>query len=594
MVPHYNTCTRCNVLSGEDIMISLTIKRKLIVSYILSAALIILVGGAGLFSLQKTIKNLEIIKDKNVLSILAINGISNGFSMIDSSEKILVNPLASSQERQSQYTRISDAWGQINEAMNAYSEIALNEDETKDWEKFKGAFDQWKSGHEKLISLIKEWEKKKNESTLKTMTEQALDLNAVSSGPIVMMLDSITEMNSKNIETISETSQKDSNLATYFLIAVIGFGLTLSIFFSILINRSISKPINLISEQIRDLSGGDLRSLVEIKSNDEFGKLSKMVNSFTSTMASIVKKIQGASLELSTASKEMFSTSESFAETAQNQSATTEEITATVEQISAGMEQITDNAKKQYDSLSSLTKVISRLSDSIVELDKTIDNSLHHTESISEEAKNGESSLREMNESMNRILDSSNAMTNIVEIISGISEQINLLSLNAAIEAARAGDSGRGFAVVADEISKLADQTATSIKEIDTLIKSNYSEINGGMDKIKNSITTTERIMDGVSKIAETINGISITMKDQMKVNSEINENIEGVLALSDQTRIATEEQKIAAVEISKSITNMNEMAQNNAAGAEELSGNASSVSTFADTLKNETEFFKT
>ena len=91
---------------------------------------------------------------------------------------------------------------------------------------------------------------------------------------------------------------------------------------------------------------------------------------------------------------------------------------------------------------------------------------------------------------------SSREMMGIVDIINDISEKINLLSLNAAIEAARAGDAGRGFAVVADEISKLADQTAISIKEIDRLIKVNNDEITAGGDNIDSAIDTISACSD--------------------------------------------------------------------------------------------------
>ena len=99
------------------------------------------------------------------------------------------------------------------------------------------------------------------------------------------------------------------------------------------------------------------------------------------------------------------------------------------------------------------------------------------TESISDQARTGSKSLEDMNESITKISASSGEVKNIIGIINDISDKINLLSLNAAIEAARAGEAGRGFAVVADEISKLADQTAQSIKGISDLIRENDSEI---------------------------------------------------------------------------------------------------------------------
>ena len=117
---------------------------------------------------------------------------------------------------------------------------------------------------------------------------------------------------------------------------------------------------------------------------------------------------------------------------------------------------------------------------------------------ISLKAREGEQSMTGMNSAMTRIIQSSEEMTGIVKIINDISERINLLSLNAAIEAARAGDAGRGFAVVADEISKLADQTASSIKSIDTLIRTNESEIGKGNQNVGAAVEKINYIISDI------------------------------------------------------------------------------------------------
>jgi methyl-accepting chemotaxis protein len=573
---------------------TLNIKSKLIGSFVVASTLLVAVGGVGFFSLNKVNKNLDYIKKHNVQAFLAIGAISDGFLSIDSSEKTLINPRISLQERESQYLKLKNSWAQIGAAREAYENINFEENDKKNWVKFTNAFDAWKSGHEKLIEILKRWESDKNNKTIEEASLQALDLNAVSAGPILMIIDEIRQENNKDIEEINDKSLRDSRIAVISLLAAICSGLLLSILFGYLINRSISTPLSLVNKVVHEISDGDLRSSVGYIKNDEFGSLSQNINTLTTKINAVLAKVQNATDELNNSSHEMSSTSEAFAENAQGQSATTEELTATVEQISAGMEQITVNAKNQNDSLNNLIGTIKVLSDSITEFDHIIEGSIQKTESISNEARSGEISLKEMNESMARILESSNAMTNIVKMISDISDQINLLSLNAAIEAARAGESGRGFAVVADEVSKLAEQTASSIKEIDTLIKKTSSEINGGMEKTRISIQITGGIIEGVSQIADMINGISENMKGQISTNRDINAGISNVLNLSDQITVATEEQKIAAIEITKSITNMNEMAQNNAAGAEELAGNSVSMTKLAAKLKEEIFYFKT
>jgi len=210
------------------------------------------------------------------------------------------------------------------------------------------------------------------------------------------------------------------------------------------------------------------------------------------------------------------------------------------------------------------------------------------TRDITVYATEGEKSLRSMDESMQKINSSSTEMTNIVGIINDISDKINLLSLNAAIEAARAGDAGRGFAVVADEISKLADQTSTSIKDIDSHIKLNNNEINRGTSTVGDAVKTISKIIDGVNSINTMIDEISNQMAHQQSLNSQVNSEAENAINRSDEMKMATEEQKIAVTEIALSISSVNELTQSNSEGAEKLFAHARHVREQAEHLMNE------
>lgn len=194
---------------------------------------------------------------------------------------------------------------------------------------------------------------------------------------------------------------------------------------------------------------------------------------------------------------------------------------------------------------------------------------------------------------MTAITESSKDMMNIIKIINDISEQINLLSLNAAIEAARAGDAGRGFAVVADEISKLADQTAQSLKDIDRLIHQNGEEIEKGKGSIDMTTATIQDVTDGITAMAEKIQGISTSMSRQLNVYQDVRSQADIVRTRSEEITNSVDEQKIAMKEIMMSVSNINELTQSNAAGAEQMASNSENVATMSKKLKSDLGFFK-
>lgn len=305
-------------------------------------------------------------------------------------------------------------------------------------------------------------------------------------------------------------------------------------------------------------------------------------------MQTMFRSASDVSMNLASSSEELRETALSFSDNTQSQASSAEEIMATIEEVSAGVDNVANGAKDQYDSMNSLLAEIRQLVETIVEMGTTIGMALNVTRDITGYATSGEKSLQTMNDSMHKINSSSAEMTNIVGIINDISDRINLLSLNAAIEAARAGDAGRGFAVVADEISKLADQTSMSIKEIESHIKLNNTEITRGVSTVGETVTTISRIIEGVNSINTMFDEISAQMKNQQEMSSRVKSEAGNAMQRSDEMKLATEEQKNAVMEISRSISNVNELTQSNSAGAQVLFDHAKHVNEQAENLKTQ------
>ncbi len=377
---------------------------------------------------------------------------------------------------------------------------------------------------------------------------------------------------------------------------MIGMGLFWMIISAAMIFRIVQQklnPVNDIRQHFGHMSDGDLTKNINIVGGNEFGMLASSLHHLVGKLRGTVGCIIQLSSELASSAEQMATASESFSGSAQSQAATVEEGTASIEEISANIDNVSESVMNQFEMLMNLINSMDDLSKFINGMNESVVSALSVTKRIASDASRGEQALAFMNRTMQNITSSSHQMAGIVNMINDISDQINLLSLNAAIEAARAGDAGRGFAVVADEVSKLADQTANSLKEINQIISKNEDEISVGLNQIVETTGVLKTIIEGVGIIETGMTDVSKTMKAQIETNGIVRENASLLKLKSEEIRISMMEQKTAIGDVASSIANINELTQTNASGAEEMAGSSGNLSNMALSLKESVDFFR-
>ena len=566
---------------------------RLISGFLLVGLIVLIVAVFGWIVNIRLSNAINTFSTNSIPSVIGLWRINEAQTQIESSERALLNPNLTRTERETEIIRINTAQESIDTGFKEYEPTKKTEEEEKVYNQFLSAWNEWDQKHRQFIEMNKKFES----LGILNPVNRELELiksNQISGPEIVLVnrannllsqlrqkakdnrpsFERATKLLLKNIQLNENVAiatykqgQKDADSGRFWLLIAIfilpisaiisGFYISKPIVSKIEELVKISKSIANYDLEIQDnsfnrkdqigkletafyilaakiselvnvaqkISNGDLTTEVHSSNNkDEIGKLQNAFSSMSQDLNALIIRIQQSGVQITTSTTQIAASGKELEATVTEQLASTNEVAATAQEIDA----TSTNLVRRMEKVTQLTKM------------------------TAEDARESRDELQEMEMTMKELTEATNSITsklgimnkkasninNVVVTITKVADQTSILSLNAAIEAEKAGEYGAGFAVVAREIRRLANQTAVATLEIEQIVKDMQSAVSVGvmeMDKfnnsVNNSVTQVNRISDQIGKV---INQVQSLPSEFEQVNEGMEEQSLGATQISE------------------------------------------------------------
>jgi methyl-accepting chemotaxis protein len=492
---------------------NLKIGTKLIVGFVLVAIIAGIVGVVGIVNLQQTSTKYQKMYEEFGIPVGDIARASIEFQQIRIGTRNIV--LA---ETTAEREKIATQMDGYHKNMTDYLTIFYESLQT---EAGKAMFAELEAALVEYTTL----EDQITESALKGDLDKAKEILFSDQGVVVIKnvltgIDNLFNNKTENGKLLSETYSHDAENTIVTVTLIVVAAVVIAILLGFLLSRMISKPVVHMVGVAEKVADGYLDVEINSSSKDEIGLLAGAFQKMTEKLNDVMFHISMASEQVSSGATQLSDSSMELASGATQQASAIEELSASIEEISSQTKLNAENAKNA-NSITSAAKV---------------------------SAVEGNQRMLEMLKAMEEINDASANISRIIKVIDDIAFQTNILALNAAVEAARAGQHGKGFAVVAEEVRNLAARSANAAKETTAMIEGSVKKVEGGTKIAQETADALEKIVRGITEVAELIGHINVASNEQALGIEQINQGIMQVSTVV-QTNSATSEESAAASE---------------------------------------------
>ncbi|KAF0216921.1 MAG: methyl-accepting chemotaxis [Geobacteraceae bacterium] len=541
----------------------LKVKTKLLVLIMGGCLVLAAVGAMGLADMKKVSAGLG-KANSSMEHIASLQGIKNDFLFIRL-DLVYMMALTDAAKIKEKADDLAKRVQNVKNAMAGYENENPDAGKQEHLKSFREGFEAYLAQGNRLAEMAKS-------AALSGNAQARADVMTFATGSVAPLYNRPAEAIARLVEYELKGGEETytGEMARYHTSVKMTVGIILAVlagafFVGIAIAKSISKPIERVFGTLAKVAAGDLTARSDIDTRDEMGMLAREVNEMGERLQAIIGQVAQNAAQVAAAASQLHSTSEQMATGAEEVAAQAgsvatagEEMAATSAEIAQNCSMAAGGAKNANDSATTGASVVQQTVTVMSRIAERVRESAHTVESLGSR---------------------SDQIGAIIGTIEDIADQTNLLALNAAIEAARAGEQGRGFAVVADEVRALAERTTKATREIGEMIKAVQQETKGAVAAMEEGVKEVEM---GTAEAAKSGQALQDILDQINAVTMQIN-----------QVATAAEEQTATTNEISNSMQQITEVVQETSNGAHESAGAASQLAHLAEELQRLVGQFK-